>query len=94
MSETSTETSTATDAEAVPVVLAEEQLLQLATAVATGLTAYFEAKEKENSVVVVTPVEVTVAESVPVEEPADGSTDPVEDGEPTSPDGTGEVGTG
>lgn len=55
MSETSTET--------VPVVLAEEQLLQLATAVATSLTAYFEAKDDEASVVIVTPVEVTVTET-------------------------------
>ncbi|UUU33523.1 hypothetical protein JIX56_28770 [Streptomyces sp. CA-210063] len=62
MSENSSET--------VPVVLAEEQLLQLASAVATSLTAYFEAKEEQVTVVDAAPVEVTVTENVPEEQPA------------------------
>ncbi|MFE7841659.1 hypothetical protein ACFU53_38060 [Streptomyces sp. NPDC057474] len=55
--------------EAVPVVLAEEQLLRLASAVATSLTAYFEAKEEEVTVVAAAPVEVTVTENPPEERP-------------------------
>jgi hypothetical protein len=69
MSETSTET--------VPVVLAEEQLLQLAGAVAASLTAYFEAKDDEASVVIVTPVEVTVTETGTATD-TDTGTDPTE----------------
>lgn len=61
MSESTTET--------VPVVLAEDQLLQLASAVATSLTAYFEAREEESTVMAAEPVEVTVTESVAVEPP-------------------------
>ncbi|MGW2521777.1 hypothetical protein ACWC09_33130 [Streptomyces sp. NPDC001617] len=58
------------------VVLAEAQLQQLATAVATSLTAYFEARDDTR--VVATPVAVTVTEGVAEEEPT-----------PTEPEETG-----
>lgn len=85
MSDSSTET--------VPVVLAQEQLLQLASAVATSLTAYFEAREEESTVVVAEPVAVTVTEGVPAADPQEGGpAEPAEGEEAAAPEATGPVG--
>ncbi|MFM9696155.1 hypothetical protein [Streptomyces europaeiscabiei] len=75
----------------VPVVLSEEQLLRLASAVATGLTAYFEAKEKQSSVVLTDPVLVTVTAGLPGADPQEGTgaADPTVDEGMSSPDAGG-----
>ncbi|WP_371579871.1 hypothetical protein [Streptomyces sp. NBC_01314] len=80
--------------ETVPVVLSEEQLLRLASAVATSLTAYFEAKEEQSSVVLTDPVLVTVSTGLPGADPQEGTgaADPTGDDGTSSPDTGGQTG--